>query len=61
MTIRINERGVPLAVDEAARIDDVGRRSKVLLNEEAAQLSRGAFGSVNQVEKVLDWVNKRMS
>lgn len=60
MTIWVNERGVPLSVDEAAEIDVLVKRSKILLDEEASALSGGAFKSTNQVRLVVDWVNKRM-
>ncbi len=60
MTIRINERGVPLAKEEAARIDGLVKRSKRLLNQQASKISGGAFSTVGQRDKVIEWINKRM-
>lgn len=60
-TQKLNARGVPFAVDEAARLDVVVAMEKERLNKELDQLTNGEVPTATKRTQLLEWCNKRMA
>lgn len=60
-TQKLNARGVPFAVDEAARMDVVVAMEKERLNKELDALTHGEVPTATKRAQLLEWCNQRMA
>ena len=58
LTQRINQRGVPLAIDEARAITRIVHREVDTLNAELEQLTGGQVSAASERAKLMAWINE---
>jgi DNA polymerase bacteriophage-type len=59
-TQEINQRGVPIAVDEISNILSVVQAERERLEDELCDLTGGAVQTANERDKLLDWANAHL-
>lgn len=61
LTQRINDNGVPVALDECAAISDIVEAEKDRLNKQLKEITQGAVPAASKRQQLLDWCNKRIA